>query len=191
MKIMLIVGSLRKESFNRQLADLAMKDLERHPGVEVYFLDYADLPVFNADHAYPFPETANEIRQAVYEMDALWVFCPEYNGSVPGPLKNLLDYLSLSFVKDNFASGTPVRSKPAAVAGCGGRFGSSRAQAELIPLLERMGCKVMKEPEVKVSLPPQAFTTGKWEPDAQTEDAVKAEADAFVHFIRETLGIHR
>lgn len=191
MKILFIVGSLRKGSFNHMLADLAMKALEKHPGAEVRWLDYGDLPVFNADNTYPFGEAANAVREAIGEMDALWIFCPEYNGSIPGPLKNVLDYASLPWKKDNLSSGTPLMGKPVAVSGAGGKFATSRSRAELVPLLGRCGCKVMTEPQVGVALPASSFKDGLWTPSQDDIDAIGKEADAFVEFVRKTLDIHR
>lgn len=108
-KLLLIPGSLRKHSFNKSLAMIAEEYLKTKPEVEVSVLDYSKLPVLNMDDSYPFPETVNEVREKIFEADGLWFFCPEYNGSIPGGLKNMLDYASLSYERNNFASGSPTK----------------------------------------------------------------------------------
>ena len=185
MEILFIVGSLRKGSFNRMIADAAMKDLEGK--AEVRFLDWHSIPMLNADWNYPFAESVNIVRNAIHDADALWIFCPEYNGSYPGGLKNLLDFASLTFKAGDYSSGTPIMNKPVAISGAGGGFGTSRAQAKLIELLTQLRCKVMEDDRVMIKLPKEAFTTGVWTPSEEDLEAIKKEADAFLVFARDNL----
>lgn len=82
--ILFIVGSLRKGSFNHQLAEEAGKLLDGKANVS--YLDYSQVPVFNQDLESPV--------LPVLAADAIWIFSPVYNFSIPGPVKNLLDWLS-------------------------------------------------------------------------------------------------
>lgn len=182
-EITFIVGSFRKGSFNHVLADAAMNVLKGK--AEVKWLSFEDLPVFNYDQTYPFGEQAEMLRKTVSDAQALWIFCPEYNGSYPGVLKNLLDYLSLSNVENNYVSGTPLKGKPVTVSGCGGHFGASRAADALKVLLKNCGCKVMDTPDTQIKLPATAFSTGKWEPDEKDKELLEKQADAFLKFIQE------
>ena len=91
-KVLLIVGSLRKESFNLQLAQLAAEMLKDKTQVSI--LHYADLPFMNPDIEFPTPESVARVRQEVLAADGIWIFSPEYNYQIPGVLKNLLDWLS-------------------------------------------------------------------------------------------------
>ncbi len=91
-RIVAIVGSLRKESYNRQLALTAKEGLGDRAAFEI--LEYADIPFMNQDIEYPAPEAVRRVRAAVREADGLWIFTPEYNHSYPGVLKNLIDWLS-------------------------------------------------------------------------------------------------
>ena len=91
-KILMIVGSLRNNSLNMQLAKIAEEMLAGK--AEVSFLDYADIPFMNQDIEYPAPESVSRVRQIVMEADGIWFFTPEYNSYIPGVLKNLLDWLS-------------------------------------------------------------------------------------------------
>ncbi|MDY4853907.1 MAG: NADPH-dependent FMN reductase, partial [Prevotella sp.] len=91
-KILFIIGSLRKESFNKKLAKEVEEMLARRATVE--YLDYSDVPLMNQDIEFPAPEAVKRVREKVAEADALWIFSPEYNYSYPGHLKNLIDWLS-------------------------------------------------------------------------------------------------
>ena len=90
--ILFIVGSLRKESFNHQLAEEAEKMLAGKANVS--YLDYSQVPVFNQDLESPVLPVLAEVREQVLAADAIWIFSPVYNFSIPGPVKNLLDWLS-------------------------------------------------------------------------------------------------
>ena len=91
-KLVFVVGSLRKGSFNRQLADYAAGAVADAADVEV--LDYSDVPLLNQDIEFPAPEAVTRVRKAVSAADGVWVFTPEYNFSFPAPVKNLFDWLS-------------------------------------------------------------------------------------------------
>ena len=90
--ILFIVGSLRKGSFNHQLAEEAEKMLAGKANVS--YLDYSQVPVFNQDLESPVLPVLAEVREQVLAADAIWIFSPVYNFSIPGPVKNLLDWLS-------------------------------------------------------------------------------------------------
>ena len=90
--ILFIVGSLRKGSFNHQLAEEAEKMLAGKANIS--YLDYSQVPVFNQDLESPVLPVLAEVREQVLVADAIWIFSPVYNFSIPGPVKNLLDWLS-------------------------------------------------------------------------------------------------
>lgn len=91
-KVLFIVGSLREGSFNHQMAQEAEKALAGK--AEVSYLDYTQVPVFNQDLETPVLPAVAAAREAVLAADAIWIFSPVYNFSIPGPVKNLLDWLS-------------------------------------------------------------------------------------------------
>ena len=90
--ILFIVGSLRKGSFNYQLAEEVEKMLAGKANIS--YLDYSQVPVFNQDLESPVLPVLAEVREQVLAADAIWIFSPVYNFSIPGPVKNLLDWLS-------------------------------------------------------------------------------------------------
>ena len=91
-KVLFIVGSLREGSFNHQMAHEAEKMLAGK--AEVSYLDYSAIPLFSQDLETPTLPAVAEAREAVQAADAIWIFSPVYNHSIPGPVKNLLDWLS-------------------------------------------------------------------------------------------------
>ena len=76
-KVLMIVGSLRRESFNLQLAKLAEEILM--DSVQVSYLNFVDLPFMNQDIEFPAPESVARVRQAILAADGIWIFSPEYN----------------------------------------------------------------------------------------------------------------
>lgn len=114
-----LVGSLRAGSYNRQLAESAVKHAPDGTDVEI-FEGLADVPFYNEDLDRPgvVPNSAQALRDAVKRADALLLVTPEYNGSIPAALKNAIDWTSRPF-----GSGVIV-DKPVAVVGTsGGRYG--------------------------------------------------------------------
>ena len=108
-KVLLIVGSLRKESFNLQLAKLAEEMLKDK--VQVSILYYADLPFMNQDIEFPTPESVVRVRQEVLAADGIWIFSPEYNYQIPGVLKNLLDWLHNKLLHPDSSYKNPHNSR--------------------------------------------------------------------------------
>ena len=91
-RIVMIVGSLRKESFNRKVAEYIESLIGSR--AEVSYLEYGDIPYMDQDTEYPAPSSIERVRKEVGEADGIWFLTPEYNYSYPGVLKNLLDWLS-------------------------------------------------------------------------------------------------
>ena len=116
--ILVLLGSLRRASINRQLAEVAIDNAPS--GVRMHLFDrLGELPLYNEDIDTDHPaEPVVALRVAATEADALLAVTPEYNGSVPGLLKNAIDWLSRPYGK------SPVKGKPAAVIGASvGRYG--------------------------------------------------------------------
>jgi chromate reductase len=150
MKILGISGSLRRGSHNRRLLRAAGEALP--PGVELVEWDgLAGLPAFDEDLEPDVPAPVAAFLAAVEGADALLIATPEYNASVPGALKNAIDWASRPF-PDNV-----LRDKPSAVIGAStGLFGAVWAQAEVRKTLKASGAHVL-EAELPVGLADAAF----------------------------------
>src|SRR3954465_15793810 len=151
MRILGIPGSVRRGSHNRRLLRAAGASLP--PGAVLVEWDgLAGLPIFDEDQETTPPEAVRELLAAVEEADALLIATPEYNPSLPGGLKNALDWASRPF------PGNVLRDKPAAVIGAStGLFGAVWAQAEVRKALNASGAHVV-ESELPVGLADSAFT---------------------------------
>ena len=150
-RILGISGSLRRDSYNTELLRAAAQELP--PGVELVLFDglRAVLPYDADEDVEPAPEAVRELREAIAGADALLIATPEYNGSIPGLLKNAIDWASRPF-PDNV-----LRGKPVAVIGAStGMFGAVWAQAELRKVLGIAGARVVDR-ELPVPVADQGF----------------------------------
>src|SRR4051812_31688956 len=153
MRILGIAGSIRRGSHNRRLLRAAGELLP--PGVVLEEWDgLAAIPAFDEDLEDAPPETVASFLELIDGADALLIATPEYNASVPGALKNALDWASRPF-PDNV-----LRDKPSAVIGAStGLFGAVWAQAEVRKALKASGAHVL-ESELPVGLADGAFASG-------------------------------
>ena len=142
-KILFIIGSLRKKSFNRQLAAKCAEIFAETGDVEIKTLDYSDVPFMNQDVEAVLPAAVSRVRAEVQAADALWIFTPEYNFAVPGVLKNLLDWLSRPLVPGDFSSGTAVAGKKVTFCGVGGKNATKNVRADLKKLLDFIRMEVV------------------------------------------------
>jgi chromate reductase, NAD(P)H dehydrogenase (quinone) len=138
MRILGISGSLRRDSHNSKLLRAAARLLP--PEAElVIWEELAAIPPYNEDdEALPAPPAVASLREAVAAADALLIATPEYNHSLPGQLKNALDWLSRPVATN------PARNKPAVVIGAStSMFGAVWAQAEGRKVLAALGARVI------------------------------------------------
>jgi len=157
MKVLGIAGSLRRDSYNHALLREAAERLPA--GAElVEFERLREIPPYDADlEAEATPEAVAELRQAMREADAVLVATPEYNHSIPGVLKNALDWASRP------AGQSALTGKPAAVIGAStGMFGAVWAQAETRKVLGALGGRVV-EAELPVARAAELYREGRLE----------------------------
>ena len=123
-KVAVVVGSLRRESFNRQLAQAVISLAPADFTFE--FLEIGNLPLYSQDYDADFPEVARNLKQKISEANALLFVTPEYNRSIPGVLKNAIDWGSRPWGHSAWGG------KPGAVIGTSvGAIGTAIAQSHL------------------------------------------------------------
>jgi chromate reductase, NAD(P)H dehydrogenase (quinone) len=154
MRVLGISGSLRRDSHNTELLRAAAALLP--PGAELELWgDLKAVPPYDADDDYGLvgrPESLRSLDAAIRDADVVLFSTPEYNHSIPGALKNALDWLSRPLAQ------SPLRGKPVAVVGAStGLFGAVWAQAELRKVLAAIGARVVDR-ELPVGLAADAFT---------------------------------
>jgi chromate reductase, NAD(P)H dehydrogenase (quinone) len=157
MRVLGITGSLRRDSYNHALLREAAERLPA--GVElVEFERLAEIPPYDADlEAEETPAPVAELRQAMREADAVLIATPEYNHSIPGVLKNALDWASRP------AGQSALTGTPAAVIGAStGMFGAVWAQAETRKVLGALGGRVL-EAELPVARAAELYRDGRLE----------------------------
>jgi chromate reductase len=150
MRVLAISGSLRRDSYNQRLLRAAAVLLP--PGAQL--VEYAGLktiPPFDEDDEHAPAPAVHDWREAIEAADALLFATPEYNSSIPGQLKNAIDWASRPF------DAAALRNKPAAVIGAStGMFGAVWAQAELRKSLAAAGARVIDR-ELPVASAHEAF----------------------------------
>jgi chromate reductase len=163
LSVLAIPGSTRRDSFNRQLLEAARSAVS--PSVEILIFEgLKAIPPFDEDDEAEPPTQVVDLRQKIAISDAVLIATPEYNSSLPGQLKNVLDWVS----RPHRAS--VLQDKPAAVIGASpSPFGAVRAQAAVRQVLSASGAGVI-EGGLAVSRAYEAF-----DPDGQLRDTVQAQ----------------
>ena len=144
LRIIGFAGSLRKGSYNRSLLRSAGQLLPQDTALEIF--DLSDIPPFNQDLEANMPAKVNEFKSKIRESDALLIATPEYNYSVPGVLKNAIDYASRPY-GDNPFDDKPVAIMSASV----GMLGGARAQYHLRQMFVFLNMHPINAPEVIVT----------------------------------------
>jgi chromate reductase len=180
LEIVTLCGSVRKESYNaalvRALPAIASGDLVFKEGPSV-----ADIPIYDGDleSISGFPSAITALAGLVREADGVIIVSPEYNYSVPGGLKNLLDWVSRT-------PNQPFAKKPVLIQSVsGGPFGGARMQYHLRQILLFLNARVFSRPEVMIGPASAKFSAEGLIIDAPTREAVRAQLAEFSTYIRE------
>ena len=146
-----IVGSISSTSLNRRLA----KALERlaPEGTSLVEIPIKDLPFYSPDFDADYPQVARDFKQAIDEVDGVIIVTPEYSRSIPGVLKNALDWAARPYGQGAF------NGKPTAVIGTsGGPISTAAAQQHLKAILSHLNAPTLGQPEGYVQSTPGLFT---------------------------------
>jgi NAD(P)H-dependent FMN reductase len=178
MKIVALVGSLRKDSYNMKLANFIKKRYENR--FELAIPDLGALPHYNQDDEECPPPVIGAFKRQINEAAAVLIVTPEYNWSVSGVLKNALDWLS--------RGDKVLVNKPVLTAGCsGGPMGTVRAQLELRNILSSPGLSVRLYPpggnEILVNFSEQKFDEDGKLTDPGTIQFIDSVLERFLKWI--------
>ncbi|HMI22539.1 MAG TPA: NADPH-dependent FMN reductase [Gaiellaceae bacterium] len=174
-RILGISGSLRRDSHNTSLLRAAAE--AAGPDIEFELYDgLKQIPPYDEDDdVHPRPESVARLNEAISAADAVFFSTPEYNSSIPGQLKNAIDWISRPVATN------ALRNKPVAVVGAStGGFGAVWAQAELRKVLAAVGARVL-DLELPVPHAHTRFEDGGLTDDeirTRIEEAIEALADA-------------
>jgi chromate reductase len=177
MKILGISGSLRDESFNTKLLRAAVELAPDEIELEIWDGLKAVPPFDEDDEIGPAPAGVANLRDAIAGADAVLFATPEYNSSIPGQLKNAIDWASRPVAT------AVLRNKPVAVMGAStGMFGAVWAQAELRKVLASAGARVL-ESELPVPVAHTCFD----EAGRLTNEETRESLSALVQSLRDTV----
>ncbi len=177
MHFLAIIGSLRRGSYNRMTYEAVRTLLPE--GVTIEEAAIGEIPPFNQDEldeAVPAPVA--RLAQQVAAADGVIIISPEYNYSIPGLLKNALDWVSR--LPDQ-----PFKDKPVAIIGASAyRLGTVRMQYHLRQVLLFLDARQLSQPEVMISFADQVFDAEGKLTDDTTREIIRTELEAFYNWIR-------
>jgi chromate reductase len=176
IKVLGVAGSLRESSYNKALLRAAVELQPDNMQIETF--DISDIPLYNDDELADTPQTVIDFKQKIVSADALLIVTPEYNYSIPGVLKNAIDWASRP-PKDS-----PLNGKPLAIMGAtSGRMGTVRAQLHLRQIAVFTNMLTLNKPEVLVANANEKFDKDGNLTDESTRQHVKRLLDALAGWI--------
>jgi chromate reductase len=172
-----LAGSLRKDSYNKALLRAAMELMPTDAKLEIF--DLKGIPPFNQDLESQMPERVKEFKKRIKQADAILIATPEYNYSIPGVLKNAIDWASRPY-GDNSFEGKPVAVMSASI----GMLGGARAQYHLRQSFIFLDMYPLNRPEVMVTFAPQKIDKNGKLTDEGTRKIIKQMLENLVDWTR-------
>ena len=177
IRILGIVGSLRRNSYNRAALRAAQALVPKDAVLDIIDLD--GIPVFSEDDEGQPPAQVVEFKKRIREADAILLVTPEYNYSIPGGLKNAIDWASRPY-GDSAWTG-----KPAALMGASiGRLGTARAQYHLRQVFVFLNVYAVNQPEVMIGNAAEQFDAEGNLTNETTKDLIRQLLDNLVRWAR-------
>src|SRR6476469_1751163 len=171
-----LVGSLAKASINRLLAKALVRLAP--PELKLSEISFRDLPLYSYDYDADYPPVAKAFKQAIADSDAVLFVTPEYNRSIPGGLKNAIDWASRPWGQNSFAR------KPSAIIGTSpGKIGTAVAQQSLRGVLCYCNSPLMNQVEAYIQFKPGLITANGEVTDDGTQEFLRnymTELHAFI-----------
>jgi len=172
-----LVGSLAKASLNRLLSKALIRLAP--PGLQMVEIPFKDLPLYSPDYEADYPAVAKALKDAIASADAVLFITPEYNRSIPGGLKNAIDWASRPYGKNSFSR------KPSAVIGTSpGSLGTAIAQQHLRSLLGYCNSPQMNAPEAYIQFTPGLIDDDGHVTTQSTEQFLQTYMNEFHGFIQ-------
>ena len=177
VRILGIAGSLRRESYNRGALRAAQQLIPEGATLDVFELD--GIPGFNQDQEQNPPEKVAELKRRIVEADAILFVTPEYNYSVPGVLKNAIDWASRPYGESAW------NGKPAAIMGASiGGIATARAQYHLRQIMVFLNMFPLNQPEVMIGNAAERFDAQGNLTDDTTKEYIRKLLENLVEWTR-------
>jgi len=179
LKILGIPGSLRQNSYNKGALRAAQQLVP--PDAEIEIFDLSGIPPFSEDEEKNPPQRVVEFKKKIREADAILFATPEYNYSIPGVLKNAIDWASRPYGDSAWAG------KPAAIMGASmGVGGTMRSQYHLRQVFVFLNVHEMKQPEMMIATAAQKFDANANLTDQSTKEHLQKFLAAFVAHVKKS-----
>lgn len=175
-KVGYFVGSLAKKSINRKLAGALIKLAPKN--LEFKEISFGDLPLYSYDYDADFPKVAKDFKNSIAEVDAVLFVTPEYNRSIPGALKNAIDWASRPYGQNSFTK------KPSAIIGTSpGAIGTAVGQQHLKSIMSFCNSPMMNAIEAYIQFTPDLISDDGRVSEKSTEEFLRNYMLEFNDFI--------
>lgn len=170
-------GSLRRNSYNKALLRAAMELIPKDAKLEIF--DMEGIPQFNQDLETRMPEKVKEFKAKIRKADAILIVTPEYNYSIPGVLKNAIDWASRPYGDNSF------EDKPVAIMGASpGMIGTARAQYHLRQVCVFPNMHLINRPEIFVTFAHEKFDEKGRLKDEKTREIIRELLHSLITWTR-------
>ena len=177
-----LVGSLARESINRKLANAVIRLAPEQ--LEFTEIPFADLPLYSYDYDADYPQVGRDFKNAIESSDAILIFTPEYNRSIPGALKNAIDWASRPWGTNSFAN------IPSGVIGTSpGSIGTAVGQQHLRTILGFLNSPQMNSPEAYIQFKDGMLDESGAIADAGTAEFLRGYMQEFHDFVARVLTV--
>lgn len=175
--IIVIIGSLRKESINKKLVHAL--DKLNHPLLKFNIIDLNEIPIYNQDNETNMPAAVVNLKKEVENSDGVLFVTPEYNRSIPGMLKNIIDWGTRPYGKNSWAK------KPTGIIGMSvGTIGTAVAQSHLRSILVGLEASVLGQPEIYLVYKPDMFDDKNTITNEDTKKFLQGYLDKFSAWVQ-------
>jgi chromate reductase len=182
-KVGYFVGSLAKGSINRKLAKALVGVAP--PGLQMQEISFSDLPLYSYDYDADFPKVARDFKAAIAAVDAVLFITPEYNRSIPGALKNAIDWASRPYGQNSFTK------KPSGIIGTSpGAIGTAVGQQHLKSILSFCNSPMMNAIEAYIQFTPNLISEDGKVTVESTEKFLRNYMSEFSSFIGRVLSVY-
>lgn len=177
------VGSLAKESINRKLATALVRLAPAE--LQLQEISFSDLPLYSYDYDADYPQVAKDFKASIAAVDAVLFVTPEYNRSIPGGLKNAIDWASRPYGQNSFTR------KPSAIIGTSpGAIGTAVGQQHLKSIMSFCNSPMMNAIEAYIQFTPNLITDSGEVSSESTETFFRNYMNEFRDFIRRVLTVY-
>lgn len=171
--VAVLVGSIKKDSLNRKLAQAVEKLVPKHVTFE--YIDISQVPLYSEDLEVNFPVEARKLKESIEAADGVLFVTPEYNRGIPGVLKNAIDWASRPWQQSSFDH------KPTAIIGASPTpNGTNQAQQQLRNIVIYLNMKLLGQPEIYFS-----YAAKKFNEQGELVDEARDELQQFATIFSE------